>query len=178
MRVRREKLDRLRADGIDPYPLGFPRTTEIATAAREVPRPRAGRRHRRRVGITGRVMLSRIGGKLCFATLRDGTGDLQVMLSLDKLGEESLARWKAYVDLGDHVGVTGEVITSRRGELSVLADVVGPHGQVAAPAAREAQGPRPRAAGPAALRRPHRQPGRPPDAQAAQRRRACRCAIP
>ena len=74
------------------------------------------------VGITGRVMLSRSGGKLCFATLRDGTGDLQVMLSLDKVGEDALAAWKTDVDLGDHVGITGEVITSKRGELSVLAD--------------------------------------------------------
>jgi lysyl-tRNA synthetase class 2 len=44
------------------------------------------------------------------------------MLSLDKVGEQRLADWKADVDLGDHVSVTGEVITSRRGELSVLAD--------------------------------------------------------
>src|SRR5207342_1021144 len=55
--------------------------------------------------------------------LREGDGtELQVMLSLDKVGEEALAAWKAAVDLGDHVGVTGEVIASRRGELSVLAD--------------------------------------------------------
>jgi lysyl-tRNA synthetase class 2 len=67
-------------------------------------------------------MLSRIGGKLCFATLRDGTGDIQVMISLTGVGEESLAAWKRDVDLGDHVGVTGQVITSRSGELSVLAD--------------------------------------------------------
>ena len=67
-------------------------------------------------------MLNRTGGKLCFATIRDGTGDLQVMISLDKVGEESLAAWKRDVDLGDHVGVEGEVITSRRGELSILAD--------------------------------------------------------
>jgi lysyl-tRNA synthetase class 2 len=74
------------------------------------------------VAIAGRVMLSRIGGKLCFATLRDGTGDIQVMISLAGVGEDSLAAWKRDVDLGDHVGVTGEVITSRSGELSVLAD--------------------------------------------------------
>jgi lysyl-tRNA synthetase class 2 len=67
-------------------------------------------------------VLSRTGGKLCFATLRDGTDDLQVMLSLDRLGEERLAAWKADIDLGDHVGVEGEVITSKRGELSVLVD--------------------------------------------------------
>jgi lysyl-tRNA synthetase, class II len=67
------------------------------------------------------VMLFRIGGKLCFATLRDGTGDVQVMVSRDRVGAGSLAAWKQDVDLADHVGVTGEVITSRTGELSVLA---------------------------------------------------------
>jgi len=66
-------------------------------------------------------MLSRIGGKLCFATLRDGTGDIQVMISLNGVGADRLEAWKRDVDLGDHVGVTGEVITSRSGELSVLA---------------------------------------------------------
>ena len=75
-----------------------------------------------RVGVTGRVMLYRTGGKLCFATIRDGTGEIQVMISLDRVGEEALAAWKRDVDLGDHIGVEGEVITSRRGELSVLAD--------------------------------------------------------
>jgi lysyl-tRNA synthetase class 2 len=66
-------------------------------------------------------MLSRIGGKICFASLRDGTGDIQAMIRLDEVGAERLADWKRDVDLGDHVGVTGEVITSRSGELSVLA---------------------------------------------------------
>src|SRR5690349_20702905 len=122
MRVRREKLDRLREAGVDPYPVGFPRTT-TNVALRErfgdlEPDVATGER----VGVTGRVVLSRTGGKLCFATLRDGTGDLQVMLSLDKLGEESLDAWKRDVDLGDHVGIEGEVITSRRGELSVMAE--------------------------------------------------------
>jgi lysyl-tRNA synthetase class 2 len=74
------------------------------------------------VAIAGRVMLSRIGGRLCFATLRDGSGDIQVMVSLAGVGSGSLAAWKRDVDLGDHVGVTGEVITSRSGELSVMAD--------------------------------------------------------
>ncbi|MEV5448075.1 OB-fold nucleic acid binding domain-containing protein, partial [Streptomyces sp. NPDC052644] len=76
-----------------------------------------------RVSVTGRVIFVRNTGKLCFATLRDGDGtELQAMLSLDRVGAERLEDWKRLVDLGDHVGVTGEVITSRRGELSVLAD--------------------------------------------------------
>ena len=66
-------------------------------------------------------------GKLCFATLQEGGSDgvgarLQVMVSLAKVGEEALARWKRLVDLGDHIVVQGEVIASRRGELSVMAD--------------------------------------------------------
>jgi lysyl-tRNA synthetase class 2 len=67
-------------------------------------------------------MLVRNGGKLCFATIRDGSGDLQIMLSLAKVGQEQLDFWKREVDLGDHVGVEGEVITSKRGELSIMAD--------------------------------------------------------
>src|SRR4051794_32365996 len=122
MRVRRDKLERIREAGLDPYPLGYPRTTSLGELRAKYADLEPDVATGETVGVTGRVILNRIGGKLCFATLRDQSGDLQVMLSLDKLGEESLARWKAFVDLGDHVGVTGEVITSRRGELSVLAD--------------------------------------------------------
>ncbi|WP_287901888.1 lysine--tRNA ligase, partial [Arthrobacter sp.] len=75
------------------------------------------------VGVTGRVVFVRNTGKLCFATLQDGNGvRLQAMLSLAVVGEEALAQWKALVDLGDHVFIKGEVISSRRGELSIMAE--------------------------------------------------------
>jgi len=122
MQVRLAKLDAIRAAGADPYPVGYPRTATIADLRRRFGHLEPGAATGERVGIAGRVMLYRTSGKLCFATVRDGTGDLQVMISLDRVGEDALAAWKADVDLGDHVGVTGEVITSRRGELSVLAD--------------------------------------------------------
>lgn len=122
MRVRREKLDRIRSRGVEPFPVSFPRTTTIADLRATHPDLEPDTHSGDRVGITGRVVLSRIGGKLCFATLRDGTGEVQIMLSLDSVGEEELAYWKADVDLGDYVGVEGEVISSRRGELSVLVD--------------------------------------------------------
>jgi lysyl-tRNA synthetase class 2 len=122
MQVRRAKLDRLRAAGIDPYPVGYPRTDTIAQVRERHPDLPADAATGDRVGVTGRVVLSRIGGKLCFATIRDGTGDLQVMISQERVGQDALASWKQDVDLGDHIGVTGEVITSRSGELSVLAD--------------------------------------------------------
>jgi lysyl-tRNA synthetase, class II len=122
MRVRREKVERLRAAGGDPYPVGFPRTATIAEVRAKHPDLPPDTATGDRVGVAGRVMLSRIGGKLCFATIRDGTGDIQVMISLDRVGEQKLAAWKSDVDLGDQIGVEGEVITSRSGELSVLAD--------------------------------------------------------
>jgi lysyl-tRNA synthetase class 2 len=75
------------------------------------------------VGVAGRVVFIRNTGKLAFATLQEGDGTrLQAMLSLAEVGEQSLASWKADVDLGDFVFVHGRVISSKRGELSVLAD--------------------------------------------------------
>ena len=72
-------------------------------------------------GLAGRIVHSRNTGKLCFAALQSGDGErIQAMLSLDVVGEDALERWKELVDLGDHVFVKGEVITSKRGELSIL----------------------------------------------------------
>lgn len=74
------------------------------------------------VSVTGRLIFMRNTGKLCFATLQDGDGtQLQAMLSLAEIGEDVLTEWKADVDLGDLIGVTGRVIASLRGELSVMA---------------------------------------------------------
>jgi lysyl-tRNA synthetase class 2 len=121
MQVRREKLDRLRAEGVNPYPVSVRRTTTNAALRDSHPDLEPDAATGEQVSVVGRVVLKRDGGKLCFATLRDGTGDLQVMLSLDRLGEDRLTAWKRDVDLGDHVAVDGEVVTSRRGELSVMA---------------------------------------------------------
>ncbi len=122
MLVRQAKRERMLASGIDPYPAGFPRTATIGELRERFAGLATDTASGERVGVAGRVMLSRSGGKLCFASIRDGTGDIQVMISRDRVGEEGLAAWKRDVDLGDHIGVTGEVISSRRGELSVLAD--------------------------------------------------------
>ncbi|CAN5287981.1 lysine--tRNA ligase [soil metagenome] len=121
-RVRREKLDRLRAAGTDPYPHGVARTHSLAEIRAAHPDLAADTRTGHLAGVTGRVIFVRNTGKLCFATLREGGVELQVMLSLDRIGEQALTDWKADVDLGDHVFTEGEVVTSRRGELSVLAE--------------------------------------------------------
>jgi len=122
MRIRREKLERMQAAGIDCYPVGFDRSTSIAALREQYDALTADTSTGDHVSIAGRVVSRRGHGKLAFAVLRDGTADVQVMLSLDRLGAERLEAWQHDVDLGDHVGVTGEVISSRRGELSVMAD--------------------------------------------------------
>jgi lysyl-tRNA synthetase class 2 len=123
IRVRREKRQRLLDSGQEAYPVSVPRTHTIGQVRAAHPDLEPDTATGEVVSVAGRVIFVRNTGKLCFATLRSGDGqELQAMLSLDKVGEERLAAWKADVDLGDHVSVTGEVITSRRGELSVLAD--------------------------------------------------------
>jgi lysyl-tRNA synthetase class 2 len=122
-RIRQAKRERLLGDGRDPYPVEVARTHSLAEIRLEYPDLAAGTETGRHVGVAGRVVFARNSGKLCFATLQEGDGThLQVMISFDKVGAESLDAWKSDVDLGDIVFVKGEVISSRRGELSVLAD--------------------------------------------------------
>ena len=122
MRIRREKRDRLLAEGTEAYPVGISRTHSLAAVADGWGHLETGEETDDVVSVAGRVMFVRNTGKLAFAALQEGVGTrLQVMLSLAEVGEEALAAWKADVDLGDHVAVTGRVIRSRRGELSVMA---------------------------------------------------------
>jgi lysyl-tRNA synthetase, class II len=122
LRIRREKRSAILARGDEAYPVEVARTASL----KDIREKHADLGIDVATGITeslsGRVIFKRDTGKLCFATLREGDGtELQAMFSLDKVGEESLELWKSDIDLGDLVSVTGEIITSKRGELSILA---------------------------------------------------------
>lgn len=122
-RIRREKRARLLAEGHDPYPVDVARTHTLAQVRAAHPDLPIDTATGDVVGVAGRVIFLRNSGKLCFATLQEGDGtQLQVMISLAGVGQPALDAWKADVDLGDIVFAHGEVISSRRGELSVLAD--------------------------------------------------------
>jgi lysyl-tRNA synthetase class 2 len=123
LRVRRAKYDRLMADPARaPFPVNVARTHSLAQIRAAYPDLAAGTETGDRVGVTGRIIFVRNTGKLCFAALREDGIELQLMLSQDRVGADELAAWKADVDLGDLVFAQGEVISSQRGELSVLAD--------------------------------------------------------
>ena len=122
LRIRREKRAAIIERGVEPYPVEVARTKSIKEI-RETHKDLAIDVATGTIeSIAGRIIFKRDTGKLCFATVREGDGtEIQAMFSLDKVGEEILNLWKSEVDLGDIVSVTGEVITSKRGELSILA---------------------------------------------------------
>ena len=143
LRIRRSKRERLLAEGVEPYPVSVPRTHSVLEVVTD-PRYTAlepGEEADDVVSVVGRVLFVRNTGKLCFVRLQDGVdpgaqlsapeGDdgptafapqVQAMLSLANVGADRLDAWKADVDLGDFVSVTGRVVRSRRGELSIMAD--------------------------------------------------------
>ncbi len=123
--VRLAKRERLLAERADaaggPYPVVVPVTDTIPALRERYGDLEAGAETGVTAGVAGRVVFSRNTGKLCFASLQAGDGSrIQAMVSLANVGEESLQEWKELVDLGDHVFVSGEVISSRRGELSIM----------------------------------------------------------
>jgi len=123
LRIRREKRAGLIERGVEPYPVSVSRTASLGEIRAKYATLEIDSTTGDIQSLTGRVIFKRDTGKLCFATLREGDGtELQAMLSLDKVGQETLDSWKSDIDLGDIVSVTGEIITSKRGELSILAN--------------------------------------------------------
>lgn len=123
LRIRREKRENLLERGIEPYPVSVERTASLASIRAKYANLETDKTTGDIQSVTGRIIFKRDTGKLCFAALREGDGtELQAMFSLDKIGAESLESWKSDIDLGDIVSVTGEIISSKRGELSILAN--------------------------------------------------------
>ncbi|WP_329025500.1 bifunctional lysylphosphatidylglycerol synthetase/lysine--tRNA ligase LysX [Streptomyces sp. NBC_00690] len=122
MRVRRRKLERLRAEGIDPYPVSVvhPTGTVAQIRAAHQPAPRPGGRTDQTETVAGRVMAVRDFGGVVFVVLRDWSADLQIALTRDESGPGTVAGFTATVDLGDHISVTGVIGTSDRGELTLF----------------------------------------------------------
>ncbi|MFH9011344.1 bifunctional lysylphosphatidylglycerol synthetase/lysine--tRNA ligase LysX [Streptomyces sp. NPDC017943] len=109
VRVRHRKLDRLRADGTDPYPVDIPARTH--TLAEVEPG--------QDVTVAGRIMLVRDFGGIVFAVLRDWSGDHQLALTRDRSGP-ALDRFTADTDIGDHITATGHAGVSDHGEPTVF----------------------------------------------------------
>ena len=121
---RRAKLERLVAAGVDPYPAGIHAPDRIGTVLEDwEARLEPGEDSGEEVTVGGRLVARRGHGKLVFCVLAEGSAELQVLVQLDRIGAEGMER-VADLDVGDWLVVTGTVLRSRRGELSVGADRV------------------------------------------------------
>ena len=116
LRIRREKLDELRAAGADPFTITRYEVTHHSQQIKDEFDTLEGQS----LSVAGRLMSKRGMGKAVFADLQDSQGRIQLYVRIDDVGEQALARFKKY-DIGDIVGVEGEAFRTKRGEISVKA---------------------------------------------------------
>ena len=116
IKVRREKLAQLQAEGHDPFQL----TKFVCTSNAEEIKTHFDEMEGKPVSIAGRMMSKRGMGKVSFCDLQDKTGRIQLYARKDEMDEEDYNRFKKY-DIGDIVGIDGEVFRTQRGEMSVRA---------------------------------------------------------
>ncbi len=121
LKARRDSLERLRAAGIEPFALTFELDSHAADVRAEFGDIPPGEGTGLRRALAGRVVLARRQGKLAFLVLRDRTGDIQLFCTHEAMGDDAFALIDE-VDLGDIVGVSGEVVKTKRGELSIKAE--------------------------------------------------------
>ncbi|MCW3046012.1 MAG: lysyl-tRNA synthetase [Solirubrobacterales bacterium] len=121
--TRRAKLERLRAEGVEPFPHAFPGVVPVAAVHEAHADLPAGEDSDARYRVAGRLHARRGQGKMAFLDLDDRSGRLQLQAKLDVLGPERMARLLE-LDLGDIVGVDGLAFRSKRGELSLRAEDV------------------------------------------------------
>lgn len=116
LQVRREKLAALQEAGRDPFRITKYEVTHHSTEIKE----KYGELEGKTVRIAGRVMSKRVMGKASFCNVQDLPGNIQCYVARDSIGEESYTDFKKY-DVGDIIGVEGEVFTTKTGEISVHA---------------------------------------------------------
>ncbi|HEY72221.1 MAG: lysine--tRNA ligase [Chloroflexi bacterium] len=123
-RQRVEKLERLRAEGITPYPRRVKRTHTIAQALAALKAAEESGAQGPQVAVTGRLRSMRVMGKIAFAHIEDGSGAIQLFLRIQNVGQETYEMFKRDFDLGDFVGAEGALTRTRTGESSVLVERV------------------------------------------------------
>jgi lysyl-tRNA synthetase class 2 len=119
MRQRRQKLEELISAGVDPFRSRFDRTHIAREITDSYGNLQPGETTDAKVRVAGRVVAIREHGKAAFTVIRDDSGDLQLYLRVDTLGEEKYQGFLRQIDIGDWLGASGTVFRTRRGELSV-----------------------------------------------------------
>lgn len=118
---RLEKVETLRAGGVNPYPYRYDRSHTLGDLREQFGSLPPGTETEQPVAVAGRMMLRRTQGKLIFATMVDRSGEIQLFVSKATIGDDLFAAF-GDLDLGDWLGVDGTIMTTRNGELSVKAE--------------------------------------------------------
>jgi len=116
------KLTRLRENGIDPYPARVKRSHTVSEARESFPSAEGAAPAS--VQVAGRLISWRVMGKSTFGHIADGTGKIQVYLRQDVLGEETYELLRRNLDIGDFVGLSGELFRTRTGEITVKVEAM------------------------------------------------------
>ncbi len=117
------KLQHLREAGIDPYPPRVKRSHTAQEALYLLEQAESNGSHETEpVDMAGRLMSIRDMGKSTFAHIQDGTGQIQIYLRKDIIGDESYEQFKRFFDIGDFIGLSGAIFRTRTGEATVKAD--------------------------------------------------------
>lgn len=120
VKERLRKIEEMKKKGIEPYAYRFEKDNCVYELQEKYRGLKNGEKTKDKVSISGRVMTLRLMGKINFATLRNGSGDIQVVMQEGESGKEVMDLLK-YIDSGDFIGVKGEIFRTKKGELSVLA---------------------------------------------------------
>ncbi len=114
--IRKEKLNALLSEGINPYPSTPKRTANCADAIESFADWSA---EKKSVVLCGRILITRVHGGLLFADLKDASGKIQLLFKEDSIGSEQFAKFRDRIDPGDFVQATGVLIETKRGEKSL-----------------------------------------------------------
>ncbi|MCB4790726.1 MAG: lysine--tRNA ligase [Elusimicrobia bacterium] len=117
--LRRQKLEKLKSSGINPYPSRYNNCTQIADILSRYQAINTGEMSSESVNICGRIISRREMGKACFSDIVDFSGKMQFYIRKDDIGEESFNTFKNLVDISDFVGLKGFPFRTRTGELSI-----------------------------------------------------------
>jgi lysyl-tRNA synthetase class 2 len=121
---RLKKINEMRKAGINPYPYSFDKKDSALSLQEEFKALKAEDKSNKTAKIAGRLMSVRDLGKIAFASLSDDSGKIQILLQEGSTSEGAFDLFRKYVDAGDFVGVEGEVIRTKRGELSVVVKTI------------------------------------------------------
>ncbi len=106
------KLEKIKEEGINPYPPKFDKKNLLKQALEA----KTGTK----VKTAGRLMTKREMGKICFAHLMDESAKMQIVLQQDKIGKEEFKFFSKNIDIGDFIGLEGDVFKTKKGEISIL----------------------------------------------------------